>query len=562
MTGMQESRKSLLILEDKAYLRATLQEAFEDRGFQAVGARSIDEAREIFWRSPEAFDVLVLDMHLEEPMTGAEFGIEVKKQYSGWSPEFLIWSAFGDVEYLHLALQLGAAAYLRKKQPDESDVNEVVRHVQALMVRRALRGDRPGLAKEIREIVRHSHSRTEVIDRFCLDILFPELARALRSRFLVLLSDETGTRCFDSISSLRSLRSPSYDELQRIVFGNLATTVPLVVKGEGLPRDFLKDNPSFQDIIANPGSAFVPLIEAEGLQLSLGLVEEKSKDGILTDGILTDNAIDMARTLAGYMQPAFPSTILQITRLWSESDIEKKSLLIKDASRFCLYIGQEVISLFEEALRENLVLREARYAPLWQLRNLGEELREAGELLGPLSMPAEVVGAGLAQSTQELEAKSLLRDIWFELVAIKRVTQGALFHLHAEEDCMLQGRRDYFRSAFSRLLTWLSRRASETPDGMEPRIDVTCCSVEGEVQIRLEDRSRRLSPGLREQLFLPFSEPLVEPIGGPFERGRRLGLYLARVMIEAQSGFFEDRSDDLPADGTGHLFVVRFPCTE
>ncbi len=540
---MKEVANSFLILEDKEPLLARLCDLFTDRGFRVYGAGSTAEARKFFQQDPCALDVLILDMQLQETVTGADFGIEVRQSCREWPPEFLIYSAHMDhAEYLRLALKLGVASYL-EKTPDST---QLLRHVRALSLRRALRADRPGLPEEIARIAVKSQSKAEAVDRFCSEILYPELERVLGMHFLILISDEAGGRCIDSYHQ-KWVTAKIYQDLQDRVFDNPAS--PVVDCAKILPGASEEAESALTTVAANPGSVFIPLAAIDGVRVALGLIQET-----VQDRPLPENAQELAAVLVQYLHFTLLNNMIQLTRLWTESDKARRKQL-QDASSYCLYVGQEVIQLFEEARRDGAIQGDERSAPLWYLRSLGEELRAAGELLGPLGRQESLADEN-APKPQAIDAGPLLNSVWDELVEEERVSDAEL--LHVEGSCKVWGREDYLRMAFSRLLLWLARRQIETPDGETPGVFVKCEPREGRNVIRFEDRSRRLPAKPRERLFVPFSAPLIEPMTGVRDHGRRLGLFLAKALVEADGGQLKDCSDELPGD-SGHCFEVSLP---
>src|SRR5262245_61770208 len=110
----------VLYIEDSEAQREPLRMALENRGFKVEVAADVEAARKQIERLREQIDVIVLDMRLEDPkwpqLTGADVAIEYFNPRTPNPPEFLINSAFSEVDYYKLALKLGVATYLQKTE--------------------------------------------------------------------------------------------------------------------------------------------------------------------------------------------------------------------------------------------------------------------------------------------------------------------------------------------------------------------------------------------------------------------------------------------------------------
>src|SRR5829696_2102392 len=97
-------RKTVLIVEDAPGVRVTYTRDLTNRGFDALSAGTVKEARDLINRLGEKVDVALLDMRLEdieEPnTTGADLGMELKKKCAGVTPEFLIRSGYADFVFM------------------------------------------------------------------------------------------------------------------------------------------------------------------------------------------------------------------------------------------------------------------------------------------------------------------------------------------------------------------------------------------------------------------------------------------------------------------------------
>jgi CheY-like chemotaxis protein len=164
----------VLYIEDSESQRKSLKMALEHRGFRVGVAGDVAAARSLFEKLRGQIDVVALDMRLEDPkwpqMTGADVAMEYFSPQTPYLPEFLIHSAYSEVDYYKLALKLGVATYLEKSEHKQADF---IRHIRALMIRRFLSIKHPEASDWIQRIVEASRNRSEAIVKFCQDQLEP-----------------------------------------------------------------------------------------------------------------------------------------------------------------------------------------------------------------------------------------------------------------------------------------------------------------------------------------------------------------------------------------------------
>src|SRR2546423_10061382 len=110
--------KTVLVVENEEPIRSPLVSALQYRGFEAVGAPNVSEARRLIDKMGQNIDVAVLDMRLEDPnypdLTGADLGSDIRKANPKWPSEFLIFSGFAEPEFYDAAFHLRTAAYIVK----------------------------------------------------------------------------------------------------------------------------------------------------------------------------------------------------------------------------------------------------------------------------------------------------------------------------------------------------------------------------------------------------------------------------------------------------------------
>jgi two-component system, response regulator RegA len=110
------ARQTLLVVEDDEQLRTRLIAAFKDRGFSAVGAASLEEARVLIEDAPE---YAVVDLRV-----GQDSGIAVLRALLEKDPEtrVVMLTGFGSIATAVEAMRLGATHYLTKP----ADVDEIL----------------------------------------------------------------------------------------------------------------------------------------------------------------------------------------------------------------------------------------------------------------------------------------------------------------------------------------------------------------------------------------------------------------------------------------------------
>lgn len=551
------SRKRVLLVENEDGQRNAVHRALEHRRFQVYSAANAATARQLVEQHKEPFDVVVLDMRLDDPddpnVTGANLGIEFRKrkEWQDWPAEFLINSAYGDREYYQLALELGAAAYLEKNA--ESDLKSVIRHVRALALRRALSVERRDALATIDAIAKSSWDQREAVRRFCNEVLRAELVDSLGAPFLLLWTDPTGTYGYGNQSDLPAGPHKAYETVQALTQGTTGMSDPLVFKPSLLQKPIPPEEVAILSSLGD--AAFIPLLTEADFHLSLGILPEPQ-----SSQSLADDPRSLASVLAEFFRPAVLKHLLTLTTKWAELHAHRLAVLTA-TSQLCLYIGQEQLSALEEARVTGEI---AETGPsLQELQLLAEDLREAGEVLGELARQ-EAAPAGAPEPASVplrsvLSMRTIAESAWSQTSRMLDSDAPQIFRL--DGDCHVRGRRDYLEIATSRVLQWfLQRLRTEAPAGQSPSILITCRETEGGAEVLFEDRSRRLPARLRKHLFVPFSQAVSLPLDGRDLRGPglHLPLYMAKALVElGNGGLLEDCT---PKDGeVGHRLVMRFP---
>jgi DNA-binding NarL/FixJ family response regulator len=542
---------SILIVEDDEAQRLALHTALKLRGFRVQSAGDVKSARNLVHKLGQDLGVMVLDMRLEDrehpTITGADLGLEVRASRPNWPPEFLITSAFSEVDYYRVAVELGVAAYLHK---EEHTQNQTIRHIRGLVLRRCLSVEQPNAAEQIGRIAESSSDRSEAVLKFCKGVLAPAFCYSLGAPFAILITVGGETQCCAEDSALPQRFEPAYKTLQGLIHGEANRTVPFVL-------DISKLRPVESTVARGiyerlNGGAFLPLSAGQDIRLSVGILEEnkESREQLL------EKPLELAKVLGQYLRPAVLEHLLNILCRWAELNARRREVL-RATSRLCLHIGQEQLDLLSDAADLEKVPQGFH---LQKMQALAEDLRDTGEILTSLGVDATETESEATKEARHLELvhmADLIRSAWETAVSQRLGHETAL---EADGDCTILAMRQDVFVVVSRLLQWLARRRFEVSADTTASIRVHCAdTLDGPVVI-LEDRSRRLPAPLRRQLFIPFSQavPLftLEKEKGP---GLHLPLYLAKMIVEMKyHGVLEDRSDEMEGD-IGHRLVMRFP---
>ncbi len=544
------SKKRVLIIEDEQLQREPLHQALERRGFEVENAAGAEEARRIMARQTEPFDVVVLDMCLinNEGITGADLGIEFRRDY--WQkrpPEFLINSAYAErSDYLKLAFELGAAAYLEKAK--DLGISSVIQYVRALALRHGLSTDREDALETVQIIAASSSDLGETVLRFCKEILGEELKSCLGAPFVLLLTTSRRTYGWSPTTALPQGVRPEYETVQALTHG-ITKSAELFVLDQGWVESL--SGSSGQTLLpALANAVFVPLFSDHDLRLSLGILSAATS--------LDKDTVGLGVAFAKYCQPAILKHLVTLKAIQAEMNARQLAML-KATSQFCLHLGQEQLTTLEAAEDTGEVMERGLY--MRKIQSLSEDLCRAGELLGELAQSQEpsIAQEGARKRRRPVSMRETVDHAWQKVSPLSRDWPNVL--ALSDKDCTVFGRPDYLEIATSRVLQWLVQRLGETPPEVEPRISVQFEESPDGVRVLFEDRSRRLAVHLRQFLFAPLSQAVSQPparndLVGP---GVHLPLYVAKTLVEVgNGGRLEDQSEDL-GDTPGHRLVMSFP---
>lgn len=546
----------VFIVENEPGVRTTYATELTQRGFDVYSVGTVKEARYLINELGEKIDVAFLDMKLEvdpdEPgTTGADLGKELKSKCVNITPEFLIRSGYNEVAYLKAALELGASAYLSKT---DTGIDDVVRHVRALLLRHYLKVENPAVTEELNRVAATAKNISDSIRSFCEHILAPTFADCLGAPFVLLLTDEVETQNLAGGADMPLTTERMYHTLQAITHANADPTVPYAFNAAHFQMEITPAQDNFM-IKELDGSAFVSLASLNDYRLSLGILKARSAE------MFPEDPLKLAMLVSRYLRSTVCENFIKIL---VQIDTKRKTTLLGNTSQLCLFLGQEQTTIVDEGI--TLCELTNGSTTHFRLQAMADDLQEAGVIL-----------TNVAQSLNRIEMTRvqmapLIRDIWDDLNDTWKL-HDIKFSLHGE--CSVYADQDDLYIIVARVLQWLAQRRVATEPPFQPTITVRCESDDRAARLIFEDRSRRLLPNLRERLFEPFTiaAPSARGLAAAGQMGEReisdedikasarrpgyMPLYLAKTLVEEKyRGWFEDKSDEMEAD-VGHRLVMQ-----
>jgi CheY-like chemotaxis protein len=531
-------QKTVGIVDDVEEVITPLSQMLTARKFIVLTATSVAKAREMIWESGESMDVAVLDMDLREGLSGAEVAIQAREQHPDWTPEFLIQTGVtGNADFYRQALRLGPAAYLDK---NDVDVDDVIRYVRVLALKRSLRFDRPRVMEVMGSISESTLNLSEAVRRFSREMLAEELDSCLRMPYLLLLSDERGTQSVATNTQLPTTYTSLYGAVQTIAHGNSAFSFPYKVAESDLkylPARTDDDDEAVFDRL--PGAALLPLAKVKEHRLSLALLAPQPSE---TD--YPEDPFLLAGVLAQYVRPTIAEHFLRIlVHLTSH-----RKAMLKSVAYFCLNLGQHQQRVVEEGVsRKELAAGSEAHLTM---KAMADDLKQTGAILDSATESEH------GTETNALDMRELITTAFKDY---REAFSPEQIELAVDETCYVRARRDDMYVAIKRLLDWMIQRRTQTPSNLSPAVYLRCVQTDETSTIIFEDRSRRLPSEFREHLFEPF---LASIAPGPRTAERGPGLYLplyvAKVLIEEKyGGRLDDCTSEMESE-FGHQFIVQF----
>jgi ActR/RegA family two-component response regulator len=541
----------VMIVENNTTLLKGMETAFRMRGFEVEGAKNVEEARDSIRRMTGQIDVAVLDMELndlqeEEGFTGADLGLELLKTQGDRRPEFLIYSDFTSrADYYRKAVHLHVAAYLDKRLVD---VKTVASHVRVLALRRELSFSNETLLEEVRRLAEASRDEGAAIAGFCDKILKPAIDGVLGMPFVLLLSDDrlrqqgktsTTAYCGGGLDLPRGALE-IYSAIQKVLFLPGVAGATQAMERELLQESGFVDEEGVLDRLH--GAPFVALAEKGAFRLSLGLLAPDRE---------ADLQFEQAEALVALMSRYFRDSVLQqllhVAELWSQAEA-KKNRLIEDTANLFLNVGREQVTILDDATRAGEIVTTADLIHIPKLQALGEDLRDAGEALKNLGEEPE--------PPQQVDLAPLIQNVWEVVAGMQELPSGEFFQITGQ--VAVEGSSERLYAVFSRVLRWFAERHGDSV-GDRGSIRVVLSAEGDHAVVSVEDDGPRLASTLRRHLFDPFALGGWRASKAPWRAGRRLSLYLAKLLLEGQPGsFLQDRTDELQGV-TGHRLTIRLP---
>jgi len=537
--GGDLGQKTVGIVEDDPRAIRPLSQMLTSRNFKVLTATTVAAAHKVIGESGEKMDVMVLDMELDEPnITGAEVAIQAREQHPLWTPEFLIQTGYrGRENYYRQALRLGAVAYLNK---NDVDVEDVVRYVRVLALKRSLRFDRPRVMEVMGSISESTVNLSEAVRRFGQDLLAEELASCLDVPYVLLLSDARGTQNLANNTQLPTTYASLYGAVQTMAHGDSAYSLPYAISECDLTYLPSRTGPLDEAIFERlPGAVLLPLAKVEEHRLSLVLLAPRPGDSSHPE-----NTRRLAGVLAQYVRPMIAEHFLSIlVHLTSH-----RKAMLKSVAYFCLNLGQHQQRVVEEGVgRKELASGSEAHMTM---KAMADDLKQTGTILN-----------SAAESRLHADAISLnVRDlITMAFNDYRELISRGEIELEVDGTCHVRARRDDMYVAIKRLLEWMIQRRTQTPSTLRPAVRLSCVQTDETSTIIFEDRSRRLPSEFREHLFEPFfaSAAPAARAGGRWP-GLYLPLYMAKVLFEEKyGGRLDDCTSEMESE-FGHRFVVQF----
>jgi ActR/RegA family two-component response regulator len=513
--------ETILIVEDSDSQRNALQIAFELRGFSVRGAKNVAEARETIKELGEKLAVMVLDMRLEDADAPAATG------------EFLILSAYSLLDYYKLAVRLGTAAYLSK---EDTDTDQLIRHVRALLIKRNLSVDDPEVARRITRIAEDSRSLPEAAAMFCKDVMSPVLNALLGAPHALLINYGRPTPTLITDSKIRPELQSLFKRADEngIIHGRVNHDEPFIFSRNVLDEIASEDGvaPELMDEIL--GSAFLTVPFGSETRLSIGILP--------SDQLLAENPEALAVTLREYLHRSLLEPLLYALEQCIKSKAMRESLLIAHTSS---YIAEEQIAILSDAVNHEEIRTDSE--SFRQLISLAEALRDTGQTL--MTLEGEGAKAGPEIKSMRRLILDALEDVDILSLKDRDIVQG---------DCQAMVAGDDLFIAVSCVLRWFAQRLEEYPAS---EFHVICEETREGALVTFEDNSPQLPLRLRQRLFSPFAQPISIAKGGVEGAGSHFPLYLAKALVELKhGGKLEDRSDEFSYN-ISHRFVIQFPAS-
>jgi DNA-binding NarL/FixJ family response regulator len=553
------TKTTVLIIEDNLIQREELRERLAAHKMTVYDAGTKEEARREAERRWDELDVVIIDMELDDPATppfGPEIVMEVRdRKKDSFPPEFIVFTRYSRNDYYRFALNLGAAAYLKK------GIGTPVVHVKVLALRRALNGKNPKIASEVERIAVQSGNISEAILTFCRTLLQSAFETYLGVTFVILFTEGATTQNCAGNAGLPAGISDFYHTLQALAHGKGNPTEPFVLEIDKLELN-QEDLLLYKKL---DGAAFLPISLSNEMKLSIGILRPENDEGKKTPEQTYEEIKSrkvpgqtyeeiLCTVLAQHLRPTVLENIISLWSLWTDSYVTRNSI-----AKLCLRVGQEINDGLTTGNRD-------------QIQELADDLIDTAQYLTYDSLNWNERG-------EEISVTEVIETSW-ELIA--QSEDRPVTKLDLQGHCVVRAQRRDMAIIISRLLQWFAYRGKATPLDVPPVIKVKCETTDRSATITFEDNSYRLPPELRRRLFETFSQAISTPFpevqvskfkarevdaegpeNAPLKlEGRYLPLYLAKVLVEGRyHGNLKDHSDEIVEHNYGHRIMIQLPVT-
>lgn len=357
------SRGSILIIDDEADIRESLEFLLEGEGFRVTLANRAMEGLEKL--AAGSYDLVLLDLMMPD-LSGIETLAEIRRKDTS-TPVFLL-TAYGSIEVAVEALKAGANDYFSKPWDNEKLLIEIDRMISASRLQRE--------NVELKRALRQRYSFSNIVaksDR--MHRLLDMLAQVAASRANVLISGEPGTgrelfaksihansaRAERSFVTLNTGSMPA-DLLEGALFGTTASSTA------NARKSYLE--------LANGGTLFIDEVQSLTLDLQSVLLR-----------VIQDRSFTL---------PSTGATIEADIRILASTSGDLRKAVEEGRFRDDLYYRLNVVNLAIPALRdrkEDIPLLIQHFATVYS--------RENNKLLAP---------DGTSQLRFDGEAMQILMD--------------------------------------------------------------------------------------------------------------------------------------------------------
>jgi len=536
---MTDNVPLVLILEDYPTQRISYEQTLRRRGFHVRSAGTVDDGLALAQELAGRVDVAVLDMRMDRDSeansrTGVDVGRALVARRDLPAPLFLFYTAYEECNYYSAAVELGAAAYLKKTNSDNTDL---MRHVRVLAVNSLLTSRRYAHTWPEHELGRRYTSYFEAVVHACGDYLAPTLVHWLGVECCLVIME--GDRVVPVVEGLAPQRSGIGDWRSLLTIVQSSTT-GCYVSGLEARQDRATDH---VDTLF-PGTATWSAIELASVGDLRVLAIFGRSPGSDRPEIISSRAEHIGPLALRYLRSAVETRLIALRDLVQghQEEVFRSREQLRMISGFTSAIAQRLTNSLS-----SLSPTAPQVEPLPDLKRLCAELYTMGNVLAGAASDSGAGRADLAHAFEEVLAEPFLRpgsvQLDQELPADLRVGLSP----------------DALARVLRTLLVWLCGRAS--PDLGRPAVQASVLRLhprhDPAVEIRLLDRSPLLPEDLRERLFEPYAQPVLYPLeDGSYESGI-LDLFLARFLVHGAGGqlLAEPRGDG----AEGHQIRLILP---